>query len=172
MKNIKIKPLRIICLFITLASTSAAYSQKIETGKKHFCSSISTYDCAVDLSWARLNRWIRSWVEHEVDEYLSFYVPNQSPKEGMTFQDWRAQRIERVGRQKKISIRAFAINVEVVPKELVRLTIAQSYQSGSYQDFVIKEVDFKLIEDELYIAREHTTVEISEQEFNRLSKQG
>ena len=140
-------------------------------GSTYVCTNIHDYDCTVDTAWVKLRDWALAWSNHNTDAYFSFYKPKVSPDPELSFDDWRMRRYVRVSKQREIGIVIYALNIEVVPNERVRITFIQRYTSPTYSDDVVKEIDFEFIENDLQMIREVVIKEITPEEFDQIIKE-
>ncbi len=107
-----------------------------------------------------LNKWKDAWSAQDVDAYLSCYAQEFSPENGLTRDQWVAQREVRLKRPKQIQVTVS--NIKVISEEGSRAEVMfqQAYRSDNYADQVMKVLTLGLERGELVIVGERTISQI------------
>ena len=84
--------------------------------------------------------WAVAWSSQSVDDYLSYYSPDFKPSFGLSFEDWKIQRQERISKPKFINIELSNIDVVMTGENTANVKFKQSYTSDTYQDSVSKQL--------------------------------
>jgi len=108
----------------------------------------------VDIKY-RIDRWRNAWQAGQADYYLSFYSDKFIPASNLPFDDWVAQRKQRIVPSKKIELKLTDYHVQFSEQNM-RSTVEfdQEYRSGSYFDrsrkqliLVKEQQDWKIISE-------------------------
>lgn len=103
---------------------------------------------------AQIGAWALAWMEHRSEDYLSFYSLDFRPSDGLRREAWEAQRRERVGRRRPISVILRDPAVSLSGAEAAQVTFLQSYESDTYRDQVKKTLALVLEGGEWKIVEE------------------
>jgi len=90
---------------------------------------------------AAIQAWARAWSDQSVDEYLSFYSSAFEPPDGLTREDWKAQRRERLSRPERIDVRLALAGLRWIDDGRLEATFLQSYTSNLMADIVVKRLE-------------------------------
>lgn len=124
----------------------------------------STYECTIDALWQKTTLWLNAWADHDIDAYFAFYAPATSPIEKLSYEQWRKQREQRVGKKQTLKLGLNFLDAEAVEDRKVRILFIQRYDSGKYRDIVLKTLVYQLIDKEFYIVEEIVHQTLSEQD--------
>lgn len=92
---------------------------------------------------AMLNSWAADWMGQRVEAYLAAYADNFQPGQGLSYQQWQAQRRKRLSRPESIEVLLGDFQVQFSGTDQARVTVVQYYRSDRYSDTVRKR--FQLI---------------------------
>ncbi len=92
---------------------------------------------------AMLNGWAADWMGQRVDAYLAAYADDFQPGQGLSYQQWQAQRRKRLSRPESIEVLLGDFEVQFSGSDRVRVIVVQYYRSDRYSDTVRKR--FQLI---------------------------
>ena len=101
-----------------------------------------------------LEAWADAWSGQRVDDYLSHYAPGFQPPNGLTREEWEAQRRERLLRPKSIRVTLTELRIEPLGEDRVRAVFQQAYQSDTFGDSVRKTTELVWDGDRWKIAAE------------------
>lgn len=87
-----------------------------------------------------VNNWAGAWSNQNVPTYLAYYADNFRPVGGGSKATWASSRAEKLQKPSFISIGVTDLNVSPTSRG-ARATFAQSYQSNTYEDRVMKSLD-------------------------------
>lgn len=106
-----------------------------------------------------LQGWAAAWSEKAVDLYLVFYADNYAP-DGLSHQDWEAQRRQRIQAPKWIQVELSDFQVEAVKEDEARVRLIQQYRADNYQDRTRKEIRLRHTPDGWRIVEESTLAKL------------
>jgi len=102
-----------------------------------------------------VEQWRLAWEQGNSDRYLEFYGLDFTPRQGISRDRWQRQRRERVAPNKQIRLFLTDLRVQLdLPNDTARVRFQQGYQSATYQDESIKELQLNRIANQWYIAAE------------------
>ena len=87
--------------------------------------------------------WLAAWFEQNIAAYLSVYSAEFRPSDARSRAAWETQRRSRVTQPKSIDISIRDIKIELIDGSSARVNFIQSYQSDSYADTVVKQLELK-----------------------------
>jgi len=105
---------------------------------------------------AAVQDWAAAWSDQDVDAYLDSYAGDFLPPAGLSWEEWRAQRRERVSSPAYIKVAIDDIRVNTLDSDHAQVRFTQDYQSDTYSDSVIKTLLMKQVDDRWLIAEEHS----------------
>lgn len=117
-------------------------------------SSVPVSPNEAEIIEARLNNYIQSWTDGDVDWYLSFYYPSISPVAGVSYNDWYQSRIERIFPERQIELSVDQVRVHFESGEDVILEYLQRYRSRNYSDRTLKQMRWRKYQGVWYIRNE------------------
>ncbi|MGB0713106.1 MAG: L,D-transpeptidase Cds6 family protein [Gammaproteobacteria bacterium] len=103
----------------------------------------------------RISAWAQAWSIKELEGYFASYASTFTPPGGLSLEQWRAQRTERIRAPEWISVEAQ--NVRVAPGSEPGSAVAlfrQSYLSPGYSDTEDKIMDLAIEDGQWRITRE------------------
>ena len=103
-----------------------------------------------------LHRWAAAWSAQNVEEYLSFYSGDFIPAGGLDYDEWVAQRQERLQRPDEISVTLVDVDVREEIDGLVQIEVIQDYHSERYSDRTRKLFDLRRKSESWKIERERS----------------
>lgn len=107
-----------------------------------------------DLLIANQEAFLEAWSSGDIQAYLDFYVPGQSPDAALDYDSWRIQREQRVYPERGISVSAENISVTYDHESRARVRFNQIYRSADYADNTRKEFVWVLQGDDWLIESE------------------
>ncbi len=87
---------------------------------------------------ALLNRWAADWAGQKVEAYLAAYADDFRPGQGLSHQQWLAQRRTRLARPESIEVQLADFEVQFNGDTHASVTAIQYYRSERYSDTVRK----------------------------------
>lgn len=105
---------------------------------------------------AMLNNWAADWMSQRVDAYLAAYADDFQPGQGLSYQQWQAQRRKRLSRPESIEVLLGDFEVQFSSNDQARVTAVQYYRSDRYSDTVRKRFQLLLTPDGWKILTEKT----------------
>lgn len=87
-----------------------------------------------DAVTAAVMDWAARWSAQDVEGYLSFYATDFTPGRGLSLNQWRAQRRQRLTRPSFIKVGLSDVEVVFYGNEHAQVSFNQSYQSDTYRD--------------------------------------
>ncbi len=88
----------------------------------------------------RLDAFLSAWSAGNIDNYLAFYAPRQSPAQGVSYENWLQQRMERVTTDRLISLQSSDLTVSRGDDGKVVTQYQQIYRSCDYEDNIRKSL--------------------------------
>ncbi len=101
-----------------------------------------------------LRFWASAWERGDVESYLSAYLPDFRPANGISHQAWRVQRRQRLARAGDIRLRLQAEAIRPLNADQVEIIFLQEYEASTYQDRVRKRLLLNLQQGRWLIQRE------------------
>ena len=89
---------------------------------------------------AAVNNWANAWSAKDVDGYVKSYSSKFVPPNGLSRNEWQAQRNIRLNKPKSIKVTLNNLKIKILSKDLALAGFTQSYQSDNYQDQVNKRL--------------------------------
>jgi hypothetical protein len=87
---------------------------------------------------ALVKAWAQAWSQQQPDEYLSFYAADFRVPDGLTRQQWEAQRRDRLTRPQSIRVVIRNLLPPVTTADGTEVRFVQAYSSDRYADKVSK----------------------------------
>jgi len=78
-----------------------------------------------------VNQWARAWSENDLPGYFAHYAADFQTPEGMTREEWEAERKARIAKPRKIQVSVNAPKVVFRDNGRVSVTFRQNYVSGT-----------------------------------------
>lgn len=103
-----------------------------------------------------LQRWATAWSDQDVEKYLSFYSDDFIPSGGLSYDEWLAQRRERLQRPDDITVTLTDFDLREETDGLLQLEVIQDYHSERYSDRTRKLFDLRRRSDSWIIERERS----------------
>lgn len=108
----------------------------------------------------RTNSWAKAWEQRDVNRYISYYAPTFKPEEG-SYEDWVANRRDRLGSARNLNIRVS--DFQVIPNfddpDLYEVVFIQDYRAAHYQERSKKVLSWKSTNGMWQIIREQNLPE-------------
>lgn len=87
--------------------------------------------------------WSAAWSAQNADAFFSYYSRNFRPRNGLTHEEWVAQRRERLQKPSFIKVRIDQPKVVIAGDATARVEFVQTYRTDSYSDQVLKILDMR-----------------------------
>lgn len=87
--------------------------------------------------------WSAAWSAQHADAFLAYYSSDYVPTDGLTWEEWAAQRRNRLQKAGLIKISIDQPKVAATSDVTARVEFIQTYQSDSYSDQVLKILDMR-----------------------------
>ena len=157
---------RAVCtLLLTLCFSVNAHAEpRQQLADENCINPHGTYACTVDALWQKTTQWLNAWADHDAPAYFSFYAPEISPIEKLSYSQWQRQREQRVSKQTPLKLGVNFLDAQAVEGRKVRVLFIQHYDSGNYRDIVLKTLVYQLIENEFFIVEEIVHQTLSKQD--------
>ena len=85
---------------------------------------------------------MQPWANQDIEKYLSYYADEFVPDDSnLSKTEWENLRRVRLSRPKVIKLNLAEIKMNVSDNDIKTVTFKQSYQSDSYRDKVIKQLE-------------------------------
>ena len=101
----------------------------------------------------RLQDWAAAWMNHDIDQYMSFYGPGFKPPKG-TRAAWIAERRRLVGKPGAIDVALGNIRTRALTDTRVETSFDQAYASANFKDTTHKTLVWDRVGDEWKIGGE------------------
>ena len=88
---------------------------------------------------SHLHDWAKAWSEQVVGEYIAAYAADYHP-EGMSREDWKGRRRQRINQPEWIRVELDRIEVWDTGPETATAIVRQHYDSDSYADVTLKSL--------------------------------
>ena len=100
-----------------------------------------------------IDEWAKKWSEMDVDSYISFYSEEFKPSKGMSFQEWKDLRKQRLNKNFiKVTVRRPKITFTSCNN--ANVIFNQKYESDGYKDYTNKLIIMKKINSQWKIIHE------------------
>ncbi|MGO9445788.1 MAG: tetratricopeptide repeat protein [Thiobacillaceae bacterium] len=134
-----------------LAATTAPPQQTppAKLGSKTAVDSEPSPDAIIDT----VKGWARAWSSNDVAAYLGFYSPDFKPSSGDR-KNWEAQRRERVGSAKDLTVEVSDIHIQPVSADRTAVKFRQAYRSKHLTNYSTKRMDLVRSGDRWLIMQE------------------
>lgn len=109
-----------------------------------------------ELIEARLNSYMSAWSDGDINRYLAFYYPNTSPVIGLSYEDWRNSRADRIYPEREIELALSELKVHFESSEDVVMEYLQIYRSSNYSDLTLKQIRWEKYQGVWYIRNERS----------------
>ncbi len=140
----------------TVLTTVKTEGVTAETTKPAVENTVSQKALAVNELISKQTRdWAAAWERKDVDAYLAFYADSFVPEKFQTMKAWAAHRRNRIESAGKISLVLQDIKVDVSGTKATS-EFLQQYQTPTYQDSVVKVLNWEFINSRWMIVRETT----------------
>lgn len=103
---------------------------------------------------AAVNAWAQAWRVRDEDAYIAAYAPSFRPQGGLSRAEWEKRRRLLLGLSRNIDLKLDSVSTELQSDKKALVTFNQFYRSDSYEDAVIKQLKFALINDRWLIEEE------------------
>lgn len=91
---------------------------------------------------AKVNYWATAWASKDVEAYLAHYSDTFQPVDGLSHQQWVAQRRQRIARQSAAEIEISDLRILMNDQDSVTAQFAQSFKSVGFNEVgTIKELE-------------------------------
>lgn len=89
---------------------------------------------------AAVKNWANAWSAKDVDGYVKSYSIKFVPPNGLSRNEWQAQRHIRLNKPKSIKVTLNNLKIKILNKDIALAGFTQTYQSDDYQDQVNKRL--------------------------------
>ncbi len=113
-------------------------------------------EAEVNIVMAAIEQWRMAWQAQDTDTYLSRYVDDFKPSNGLSHQDWRQDRQRKIALPKTISLEIRDLRLNRLDDDRWRAVFEQTYRSDTYRDVVTKTLVFIKVEDQYLIEKEQS----------------
>lgn len=103
---------------------------------------------------AAVNAWAQAWRVRDEDAYIAAYAPSFRPQGGLSRAEWEKRRRLLLGLSRNIDLKLDSVSTELQGDKKALVTFNQFYRSDTYEDAVIKQLKFALINDRWLIEEE------------------
>ncbi|MBV1879669.1 MAG: hypothetical protein KUG79_18645 [Pseudomonadales bacterium] len=87
-----------------------------------------------------LLKWVNVWAAGNIEAYLNFYVAKVSPRAGLDYRAWQAQRRRLIGGRNDINIKLELQSMLLTESGITEVIFIQRYHSLNYSDKVVKKL--------------------------------
>ena len=87
--------------------------------------------------------WAAAWSSRNVESYLDMYAPDFRPAEGASYDAWKKQRTERIGKARIIEVGIDNVQINLRDDRHATTTFSQLYRSDGYRDEVEKRLELE-----------------------------
>lgn len=84
--------------------------------------------------------WASAWSSQDVEKYMEFYGDNFQPAGGESLPQWRTTRRQRLTTPEFIRIEILSVETRFINAQRAQATIAQRYESNTYQGTALKDL--------------------------------
>jgi outer membrane protein assembly factor BamE len=103
---------------------------------------------------AAMNAWAQAWRVRDEDAYIAAYASSFRPQGGLSRAEWEKRRRLLLGLSRNIDLKLDSASAEIQGEKRALVTFNQFYSSDSYQDAVIKQLKFVLVDGRWLIEEE------------------
>ena len=100
------------------------------------------------------NAWAQAWRVRDEDAYIAAYASSFRPQGGLSRAEWEKRRRLLLGLSRNIDLKLDSVTAEIQSEKKALVTFNQFYTSDSYQDAVIKQLKFILVDGRWQIDEE------------------
>lgn len=101
-----------------------------------------------------LNAWAQAWRSRDEEAYVASYAASFRPQGGLSRDEWEKRRRLLLGLSRNIDLKIDSVTTEIQAEKKALAIFNQLYKSDSYQDAVVKQLKFILINDRWLIEEE------------------
>lgn len=101
-----------------------------------------------------VRNWASAWSDQDVERYLDHYSAAFEPAAGLSLEEWRDQRRQRVAAPQSLRVAITRLETTLVSADRARVSFLQTYRSDGYSDTVDKILELALEEGGWKIRRE------------------
>ncbi len=106
----------------------------------------------------RVRDWASAWSRGDVDRYMEFYDEGFEPGEGLSYDEWKRQRRQRLQSAGSIKVTIEDITISAREEDRADATFTQHYRSSNYRDTVRKRLLLQKRDGQWRIVGETSTV--------------
>jgi hypothetical protein len=88
-----------------------------------------------------VQNWAKAWSSKDLDSYFAFYSEDYRPETGLSKEEWRTRRLERLTRPQWIKVTIEDFQVRSFGEDRVQVKLRQKYSSDFYQDQILKSLN-------------------------------
>lgn len=112
-----------------------------------------------DVNFA-LENWRRAWSSQQVEPYLTAYSPRFKPSGGISQEEWRERRTQRLNETESVSVTLDSVQFQSLGEDRLRASFVQRYESETYSDVANKTLVFVLEDNAWKIVSERSASRI------------
>ncbi|NWG39669.1 MAG: outer membrane protein assembly factor BamE [Hydrogenophilaceae bacterium] len=101
-----------------------------------------------------LNAWAEAWRSRDEEAYIAAYAVDFRPQGGLSRAEWEKRRRLLLGLSRKIDLKLESVTTDIQGEDKALVIFNQLYRSDSYQDAVIKQLKFVLVDGRWLIEEE------------------
>ncbi|WP_162932505.1 L,D-transpeptidase Cds6 family protein [Solimonas sp. K1W22B-7] len=109
---------------------------------------------AADSITASVRDWADAWTKQDVQRFLNHYSESFTPPDGLSLEQWRAQRRSSIARAKKINLTIEDVKLAMLDERHARVSFRQTYQSDLLSDVLIRTLDLRNVDSRWLIESE------------------
>lgn len=102
-----------------------------------------------------IQSWAKAWSDKNFERYAAHYAASFKPEDGLIYNEWRAQRADRLAKPGEIEVTIDNLKIDTRSSQ-PRIQFDQSYRSANYRDKTLKEMTFIQDNERWKIASETT----------------
>lgn len=101
-----------------------------------------------------LNAWAQAWRLRDEEAYVASYAESFRPQGGLSRDEWERRRRLLLGLSRNIDLKIDSVTTEIQGEKKALAIFNQLYKSDSYQDAVVKQLKFILVNNRWLIEEE------------------
>ncbi len=137
-----------------LSSRLDKLEQKVTTGSLQVEVKDAAGEAEESIVIQYIERWRMAWQSQDVNAYISRYISDFRPSNGLSHRAWRKDRQVKIVRPKTISVQIRDLRLQRLDDSRWRAIFKQTYKSNTYSDVVTKELILVKVDSGYLIAKE------------------
>ncbi|WP_143308575.1 L,D-transpeptidase Cds6 family protein [Candidatus Entotheonella palauensis] len=121
----------------------------VDTGEQN-----TNDEAEINLVIQYIEQWRVAWQSQDTTAYISRYISDFQPSNGLSYQAWLKDRRLKIARPKTISLKILDLRLQRVDDKRWQAVFEQIYHSDTYRDVVTKKLVLIKVDDQYLIEKE------------------